>query len=612
MYASRNCSSLIAMLLPMLSCQPALAFEDFEHREIGDLAFYAAVQLNKDPCRQVSGHDAETCKKALVALTRTRPCKVAGNTKAEIRDVDACNDAEQSSESNTIDANDTQGDNRELAYGDLVQCVDFFLTPEKMISASRPTRNNLQSDADYQRARFESPFPVSDAHSRLKQQCREDFWAIAQASHANHTHFQDEMLVSIVIYHTLAVSIARNQRNLYGALLVNAIADHYLQDFFAPGHIASPRAIQTDLVSNAMHDYANDNGAVFHLRRNDPGKVREVLASMLKYLSSEENDQEFWCRLAKFRRPKEVAQGSQCLKEEKNLIASLSAMKFPLETVALKGDRRLWRSKEEDTGLAQRLLMVAANTRSILDVLEAFQSPGTGTQVNHLTQVAWAFDIRPAFKAGDEAVAGLPFGYYEMGKKAKPPSNMAEVDDSVPASSSSSFDSKSESTTQVEAKDFHYWYPILGLSTGRESFFSGDIRSRNAIALDTPVLGGITPGGRNIGATVGLTHTFDGDVHANGAQIRVGMIIPQTETTATAWIRRLYHGGNSEHGWRNGMGVRIDQGFTSFISLYAGFGFDYGATTRGNLGSGWNFSAGLMIGSPTSRIVRAFESKIPK
>jgi len=61
-------------------------------------------------------------------------------------------------------------------------------------------------------------------------------------------------------------------RSLYYALLKNALAAHYLEDFFAPGHIAAMREGQPDYAANTIHDRYNSRGACFSLKNTEPFK----------------------------------------------------------------------------------------------------------------------------------------------------------------------------------------------------------------------------------------------------------------------------------------------------------------------------------------------------
>ena len=48
--------------------------------------------------------------------------------------------------------------------------------------------------------------------------------------------------------------------HILNALVNSALSDHFLNDFFAPGHITTPRENSHDTVALAMHDWANRAG----------------------------------------------------------------------------------------------------------------------------------------------------------------------------------------------------------------------------------------------------------------------------------------------------------------------------------------------------------------
>src|SRR5258706_12729455 len=109
---------------------------------------------------------------------------------------------------------------KRLTSGEVVQCVDYFLFPEKiLVRISKPSSEFLEP---------------------LRADCSKEGIAFFQATHANHAHFQQDLLTSLDLWHRMAISLGRDGN--YGAgLWMNAISDHYLHDMFAPGHIATPR-----------------------------------------------------------------------------------------------------------------------------------------------------------------------------------------------------------------------------------------------------------------------------------------------------------------------------------------------------------------------------------
>ena len=74
-----------------------------------------------------------------------------------------------------------------------------------------------------------------------------------KATHENHNHFQARAAYNFWFWHDLAVGTATT--NLFGGLLINAYADYFIQDLFAPGHVASLRDENSHgLPSLAWHD----------------------------------------------------------------------------------------------------------------------------------------------------------------------------------------------------------------------------------------------------------------------------------------------------------------------------------------------------------------------
>lgn len=92
----------------------------------------------------------------------------------------------------------------------------------------------------------------------------------------------------------LAIDLRTCEENLFATLLLNAISDHYLQDSFAPGHIATLRVRLTDLAATAYHDKRNRRGLdvtvpadrlqafpVFALRDGGKGDLNQAVLAAL-------------------------------------------------------------------------------------------------------------------------------------------------------------------------------------------------------------------------------------------------------------------------------------------------------------------------------------------
>ena len=78
------------------------------------------------------------------------------------------------------------------SYGKVVECVDNYLTPEKMLASFSEMSNGHYGS-----------WPNST------ESCETTFIQFMQASHNNHTHFQKELIVSLDTYHSMAISLAK-------------------------------------------------------------------------------------------------------------------------------------------------------------------------------------------------------------------------------------------------------------------------------------------------------------------------------------------------------------------------------------------------------------------
>lgn len=437
------------------------------------------------------------------------------------------------------------------SYGDIVACVDYFLTPEKLMSGFAESKQHL----------------IEAWPNAL---CDGNVAKMFQASHSNHTHFQQELLVSLHTYHQLASAIARDRKKLGGALLINAIADHYLHDFFAPGHITVRRDRLSDLFANAMHDAANSEGATFHLAgEKGLARVREKIAFILQTVASDSSPRS---RKVRDYVQGPARQGAGC----KHVAEVLAA-----GTVILKGDGLLQR----EDGCQQRLLMLAANMLSIEDVLVADQGYYQAYYFDYTEAKDW--DILKPFSYMPSIKAELPFGNYVLG-------NHPEVGDNM--------------HDRLLPLARHY---VFGINLAEEQFSSGTGVARSAGTLEVVPFGAVSPGFfGNYGLALGLYgYGGSGDVSGAGVSARLGFIIPESESTLSFGIRRVNHSGSVMNEWGTGWSVRFDQGYTSFLSLYVSVGRDYAAESADRLAFGTYLSAGVMIAAPTSRIRACLSGK---
>jgi hypothetical protein len=142
-------------------------------------------------------------------------------------------------------------------YGHIVEMVDFYNNPHKILasgSVGMPNQQWPKGPKDLQ-PKGHLPWPE-----------------VMRAVTSNDSHFGELNLLSFRELHGIAKRIAagdNDNRNFYGALLVNGLADHYLQDILAPGHVMAARQTIPEEIAVAMHDRANEIGVHFKLKETD-------------------------------------------------------------------------------------------------------------------------------------------------------------------------------------------------------------------------------------------------------------------------------------------------------------------------------------------------------
>lgn len=86
-----------------------------------------------------------------------------------------------------------------------------------------------------------------------------DVWGRLMAVHRNIDHFEACAVENYTRFHAEALDRAKTQ-SLVSALLTEAVALHFLQDAFPPGHLLTPRALSSDLLARGLHNRHNEEG----------------------------------------------------------------------------------------------------------------------------------------------------------------------------------------------------------------------------------------------------------------------------------------------------------------------------------------------------------------
>jgi hypothetical protein len=437
---------------------------------------------------------------------------------------------------------------REISYGHMIAAVDHVVNPVKFMEREGEV-GCFPGDLDELYTRH------IVGYSQLLA------W---RASHVNEMHFQSEGLASLWFWHFAAIKSAavgeclprpdmaldeipddeQDVNTLIGALVVNAISEHFLHDFYAPGHVFTFRDTMGDYSSLSNHDRYNRLGAVFLVH---PSRWHDELKPLL----TEANV----AALAHL--TPEAVQAAVASIEENY-------------TIELWGDRNLWRND------AQRLFMTLTTARSVLDVIDAYV---TGKPANHLGHYEWR-QMRIEEGRLVLPIAAIPYGgYAEHRRKNKALFRGTTVHWSI---SGQGFVESSEESSFVGLTD-------LELSTG----FRAPGRK--------PKMGGVFPRIYQWDIAAGYSWLDGGTYKARGPSGRFIFAIPPVDMkfSADAAYRKL--SGQGIETRRLAPGLRWEMGF-ALAALHVAFGRDYFITSAATVESSPTVRYGVTFSLPTTRI----------
>ncbi len=560
---------LLAAALLTLCSGSVHAFESNEHKRIGDLSYHIAL---KSFCAQKP--DSPVCGAKTGAGLFFNPL-VATRTEEDTRPT----------------------------YGDLVMCVDYFLSAEKLIAGrEKDMVRGYGSTRD-------SLYPASAGELELEVSIRcsagLDNWEGARAGHVNHNHFQQEVLLAQRNNHGLSLYLAATSPTVFSALAVNAISDHYLHDTFAPGHITTWRNKLSDVVANSYHDYRNRNGLNVKvnldlLRSNAKLDGTEgtptALATAFEVLASTPGADHFFCE-----HPDEPKFAPCPARDAGNAKKRLDALQAsihgaPDTTTVFKGDKFLYAdSKDQDI---QRFVMLMTAVRSIHDVLES-HNPGAAVALkDSFSTSSWTWNYAkddstlPTLLPSSAIIASTGPVTYHVARRY---STVGEAHDR-------------------NRIDNHNLDKIFGINLGIDNMTFGNNQSRYYAGLEA-VLAGFTlfdgfrgklPLEKDIGNlawTVGIQPFVSPGPNGVALTSRLLMILPETETAFSLQLKalRLVPVGQ-RHTWRPYVGLRMDMGLTSFMTMYLQAGKDAAVQRDGSIRSGPSVGGGIQLGAPTCRI----------
>jgi hypothetical protein len=168
-----------------------------------------------------------------------------------------------------------------LSYGKVVALVDFTLDPRDLFNFEGTSSQIPTITQQLNQRFFLTNRPAHDSKDRLTSIAAQLRLSLTyfNSSHNNDRHFQEGAIDSFYQLHATAMSAAREdaralaRRKTSGAssaltrsLAYSAIADHFLEDNFAPGHVMTPRNGMYDATALSWHDAYNARGRAVAVR----------------------------------------------------------------------------------------------------------------------------------------------------------------------------------------------------------------------------------------------------------------------------------------------------------------------------------------------------------
>lgn len=610
---------LLALMLMASTCS---AFEGYEHGTMGDLAYELAYQIHCGEGR------AESARPTCVLLQSNGPYR------NEIERIDG------------VKPVSSPNSNSRLTYGNVVQCVDAMLTPEYLFAVTLNKMANDTAGAVYPPSTGivgnwgEIGLTGSDCivNDVLNSAQRSE---IIRATHNNHSHFGSHLVTTMQLYHYMAISFARS-RDLGAALAVNALADHFLHDFFAPGHLAVNRNDTPDLLATQIHDEFNGKAGVHFFLDFGGGvndfvggayreRFRRSAVTALRIMSSSSDVRVCGIRYnlaAKANRLNmesmlelAVPAGWCDSSEDRAVVDVLKDVLRQAEIgggkiVSMMGDDRLWDGCLDVRGtipggclnsLSQRIVILLAGNASILEVIAAYEQ-----SLPPVEKFGIATAVIPRVSSynangGDFVYAGIGVGHYCNPYKQNV---RCKESDWFRDGESKKQDSTHHGDPMLNF-DSSLWKNMpVAVSLGKESMSTSGI-SRTSYLLATSKVWRVERSWfeKYSGATMptvlslGVVGHSEGSRTGLGVQLAGGVILTGTEIGMSVFTRRVKHDSPMYSMVRNGYGFRMDMGISQLVSFYLGTAKDSGLDRLYTEQRGWLFSAGLSVGLPVSRWV---------
>ncbi len=405
--------------------------------------------------------------------------------------------------------------------------------------------------------------PLEDVDFERVRFLFQSTWRYLSASHDNAGHFQEPALRNHTYWHAAALAHAR-AGNSGLALLAEAYAVHFLEDFFAPGHMVVHRETIGDLPALSEHDRVNRKGLPFTVRE---AALEDLFSSLDVAAEVAFSEAEL-----EFARPEAWATVRSRLGESRS--------------VHLFGDGSL---RDQP---AQFALVAAAASVSIREVLSSLR--GCSVLMSLFSRYVWVDDV-----------SGCP-GRAQVAFPALFPKAGNGIGD---------WNLSSERAACAFHQHLRTW-PVVVVSPAIEAFWQGDEETiRGSLDLEVLVLTFVLPEWVTDSKTNeavafpfsspslfwGLSLVLDESTTAIGPTWRISYPLTRTDLAFS-----LVHGARyftrPEEEWNFMAGLRADWGM-GVVALTLGAYYD-ARDQGGALRHDWCVRAGVSIGIPTSLFMR--------
>jgi len=578
------------------------AFLGEEHSQISDLAFNIAVEYN---CSE----------KADI----TKKCKQL----REVSESLGFQGREENKESKSpMDSGDPEN-KKKFTYGMINELVDYMHYPEQIFEHFN-FKDPIPFPPRKVAERPERPEHLNQHVLSLRenQLSRLALFDYLSASSHNERHFQDALMESMHYLHKSAVLDAQQGEGyLYSALVKNALSDHYLNDYFAPGHITTARENSHDTVALAMHDRANKAGTCFSIKPEYWGKLEPILSfikdgSYESYITGElEDAKEIDTIVANINECDQIADDGGKFKEISSATnidegkiqrLAIDVLSEHHETLFLQGDGYLRHNP------VQQLFMILVQVKSISEVMDAYINCNndlrTECRTNYITQYFWEgsydyekYEIKApeartefgayniSYKPGEEVANESVLFFLDRPKYAYP----------AVADNAFLFSIGGQTPVSQESSRFELQLEIFPLRIGTANQFE----SLRNMTVHRPSTGCIF--WCNLGFAYGLTYVDDDFFEASSIQLRAIKAYPKISALLSASVRRGKYQGENESQTRTSYGIRYDHGF-SLHTFYVGYQWDYGYDATNTFHDENVITFGWSLSFPSSRFLGYF------